>query len=47
MEGDHVRKFSFKNKEGVERRILLWSRGNNVLFFKLLSTFPSPNDRNS
>jgi hypothetical protein len=45
--GDRVLKFHFKNRKGVEWGILLWNRGGDVLFLKLLSTFPSPNDKNS
>jgi hypothetical protein len=47
MEGDRVLKFHLKDREGVERRILLWNRGGDVLFPKLLSTFPLLNDRDS
>ncbi len=46
MEGNCVCKFHFKDREGAERGILSWSRGDNVLFPKLLSTFPSSNDKN-
>jgi hypothetical protein len=46
-EGNRVFKFFFENIEGVEWGILLWSRDRDVLFLKLLSTFPLPNDGNS
>ncbi len=41
MEGYHVCKFHLEDREGVEQGILSWSKGGNVLFLKLLSTFPS------
>jgi hypothetical protein len=47
MERDCVRKFGLKDRKGGEWGILLWSRGSDVLFLKLPSTFPSPNDKNS
>jgi hypothetical protein len=47
MKGDCLYKFYFEDRKGVERGILLWSKGDDVLFVKLLSTFPWPNDRNS
>jgi hypothetical protein len=47
MEENNVRNFCLKDGKGAKQRILLWSRGGNVLFLKLLSIFPSPNDRNS
>jgi hypothetical protein len=47
MEADCVRKFCLEDKEGVERGILSWSRGGDVLLLKLLLTFPLPNDMNS
>ncbi len=46
MEGDRVLKFSLKYK-GAKQGILWWSRGKDVLFLKLLSTFLLPNDGNS
>jgi hypothetical protein len=44
MEGYHVCRFHLEDKDGVEQGILTWSRGGNVLFLKLLSTFPSSSD---
>jgi hypothetical protein len=44
MEGDCVLKFHFEDREGVEQGILFWCWSNDVLFLKLLSTFPSAND---
>jgi hypothetical protein len=46
MEGDYVHKFYFEDREGVKQGILSWNMGDNVLFPKLLSKFPSSNDRN-
>jgi hypothetical protein len=44
MEGDCVYKFHLEDRKGVERRILLWRWNGDVLFLKLLSTFPSVDD---
>ncbi len=41
------KKFCLEDKNGVKLGILLWNRGNDVLFAKLLSTFPLINDMNS
>jgi hypothetical protein len=45
MEGNHFRKFCFEDTEGAEWGILSWNKGGDVLFAKLQSTFPSPNDK--
>jgi len=36
--------FCLKDRKGAKQGILLWCRSNNVLFFKLLSTFPLAKD---
>ncbi len=36
--------FCLKDRKGAKQGILWWCRSNNVLFFKLLSTFPLAND---
>jgi hypothetical protein len=46
-EGDYIHKFHLEDREGVERVVASWSRSGDVLFFRLLSTFPLSNDKNS
>ncbi len=41
MEGDYVCKFHLEDRKGVEQRIMSWCQNGDVLFLKLLSTFPS------
>jgi hypothetical protein len=45
MEGNCVLKFCFEDKEGAKQGIMSWCQSDDVLFFNLLSTFPSANDR--
>jgi hypothetical protein len=33
-------KFHLEDREGAEQGVLLWCQSNDVLFLKLLSTFP-------
>jgi hypothetical protein len=40
MQGDHVQKFLLKDRKGVERGILSWSKGGDALFPNCYQHFP-------